>query len=169
MFFNFTSDDPVVTDFVNAANEYGEEYTRLKSLNTKPKPLTLEDKLSWIEQNKKSLFTQLTKALNEADVALTPAERDITQMAKDKEDLTVVKGRLTNTLNALRDLGVRRQNPDLTNAAVDALNSMSAKSTANKTSDASLIRKWASENGIQVNAKGRIPADIVEKYNAREN
>jgi hypothetical protein len=31
--------------------------------------------------------------------------------------------------------------------------------------DPKLIRAWASENGIQVRARGRIPADVVRQYN----
>ncbi|MDQ0850147.1 hypothetical protein QFZ65_002085 [Arthrobacter sp. B3I9] len=32
--------------------------------------------------------------------------------------------------------------------------------------DAKAVRQWAAENGIQVNTRGRIQADIVEKYEA---
>lgn len=32
--------------------------------------------------------------------------------------------------------------------------------------DAKAIRAWALSNGIQVNERGRIPADVVEKYRA---
>jgi hypothetical protein len=32
--------------------------------------------------------------------------------------------------------------------------------------DAKAIRAWAISNGIQVNERGRIPADVVEKYRA---
>lgn len=32
--------------------------------------------------------------------------------------------------------------------------------------DAKAIRLWAAENGIQVNTRGRIQADVVEKYEA---
>lgn len=31
---------------------------------------------------------------------------------------------------------------------------------------AKAVRKWATENGIQVNARGRIQADVVEQYEA---
>ncbi|MBT2523850.1 Lsr2 family protein [Arthrobacter sp. ISL-28] len=37
------------------------------------------------------------------------------------------------------------------------------KSTA---ADAKAIRAWAVSNGLQVNERGRIPADVVEKYRA---
>lgn len=37
------------------------------------------------------------------------------------------------------------------------------KSTAG---DAKAIRAWAVSHGIQVNERGRIPADVVEKYRA---
>ncbi|MHC8609965.1 histone-like nucleoid-structuring protein Lsr2 (plasmid) [Paenarthrobacter ureafaciens] len=32
--------------------------------------------------------------------------------------------------------------------------------------DAKAVRMWAAENGLQVNARGRIQAEIVEKYEA---
>jgi hypothetical protein len=32
--------------------------------------------------------------------------------------------------------------------------------------DAKAVRWWAAENGIQVNTRGRIQADVVEKYEA---
>jgi hypothetical protein len=32
--------------------------------------------------------------------------------------------------------------------------------------DAKAIRMWALDNGIQVNTRGRIQADVVEKYHA---
>src|SRR5687768_989582 len=32
--------------------------------------------------------------------------------------------------------------------------------------DAKAVRMWAAENGIPVNARGRIQADVVEKYEA---
>ena len=32
--------------------------------------------------------------------------------------------------------------------------------------DAKAIRMWAAENGIQVNTRGRIQAEVVEKYEA---
>ena len=32
--------------------------------------------------------------------------------------------------------------------------------------DAKAVRMWAAENGIQVNTRGRIQAEIVEKYEA---
>ena len=32
--------------------------------------------------------------------------------------------------------------------------------------DAKAVRMWAAENGIQVNTRGRIQADVVEKYEA---
>lgn len=32
--------------------------------------------------------------------------------------------------------------------------------------DAKAVRQWAAENGIQVNTRGRIQAEVVEKYEA---
>jgi Lsr2 len=35
--------------------------------------------------------------------------------------------------------------------------------------DPKLIRQWAEKNGIEVNSRGRIPAEIVERYKAAGN
>lgn len=35
--------------------------------------------------------------------------------------------------------------------------------------DTKAVRKWAQSNGIDVNARGRIPAEIVERYRAAGN
>ena len=39
-------------------------------------------------------------------------------------------------------------------------------SNGNGESDSAKIRKWAADNRIQVNPKGRIPDDVMEKYRA---
>ena len=36
-------------------------------------------------------------------------------------------------------------------------------------SDRKAVRKWAQANGIEVSARGRIPAEIVERYRAAGN
>ncbi|SDP65423.1 Lsr2 protein [Arthrobacter sp. ok909] len=41
-----------------------------------------------------------------------------------------------------------------------------ARTTRPSASNASEIRKWALSQGLQVNSRGRIQADIVEKYHA---
>ncbi|MDF2050552.1 Lsr2 family protein, partial [Arthrobacter sp. Cr_A7] len=38
------------------------------------------------------------------------------------------------------------------------------KSSSHGGPDAKAVRLWAAENGIQVNTRGRIQADVVEKY-----
>ncbi|HLS49779.1 MAG TPA: histone-like nucleoid-structuring protein Lsr2, partial [Actinomycetaceae bacterium] len=35
--------------------------------------------------------------------------------------------------------------------------------------DAKAVRKWAEANGIEVSARGRIPASILEQYQAAGN
>lgn len=40
------------------------------------------------------------------------------------------------------------------------------KSSSRAGTDAKAIRMWALDNGLQVNTRGRIQADIVEKYQA---
>ncbi len=35
--------------------------------------------------------------------------------------------------------------------------------------DSKAIREWAAANGIEVNARGRIPAEVVERYRAAGN
>jgi hypothetical protein len=39
-----------------------------------------------------------------------------------------------------------------------------ARKTSGAGTDAKAIRMWAIDNGLQVNTRGRIQADIVEKY-----
>ncbi|WP_293786321.1 Lsr2 family protein [uncultured Aeromicrobium sp.] len=45
-------------------------------------------------------------------------------------------------------------------------NRRSGGSTSNSGSQAKEIRAWAKEQGIDVPARGRIPADVLEKYHA---
>ncbi len=40
------------------------------------------------------------------------------------------------------------------------------QSRAARTVDTKAIRQWALDNGFQVNTRGRIQADIIEKYEA---
>lgn len=40
------------------------------------------------------------------------------------------------------------------------------KSSSHGGPDAKAVRQWAVENGIQVNTRGRIQAEVVEKYEA---
>jgi hypothetical protein len=35
--------------------------------------------------------------------------------------------------------------------------------------DTKAVRKWAGANGIEVSSRGRIPADVVERYRAAGN
>ena len=35
--------------------------------------------------------------------------------------------------------------------------------------DTKAVRKWAAANGIEVNARGRIPTEVVERYKAAEH
>lgn len=45
-----------------------------------------------------------------------------------------------------------------------------ARSTRAKSDvDPKAVRAWATSNGIEISARGRIPADIVEKYKAEGN
>jgi hypothetical protein len=39
-----------------------------------------------------------------------------------------------------------------------------ARKTSSSAVDAKAVRMWAIDNGLQVNTRGRIQADIVEKY-----
>ncbi|HEX7355240.1 MAG TPA: Lsr2 family protein [Mycobacteriales bacterium] len=41
------------------------------------------------------------------------------------------------------------------------------RGAARPTGEAAAIRAWAHENGIEVPARGRIPAAVVEQYHAR--
>jgi hypothetical protein len=43
------------------------------------------------------------------------------------------------------------------------------KSASSTQTDTQAVRKWAQANGIEVSARGRIPAEIVERYRAAGN
>ena len=43
------------------------------------------------------------------------------------------------------------------------------KAASSSEVDPKLVRQWAEANGIEVNARGRIPAEIVERYKSSGN
>ena len=43
------------------------------------------------------------------------------------------------------------------------------KPASSSQTDTKAVRKWAEANGIEVNARGRIPAEVVERYRAAGN
>ena len=43
------------------------------------------------------------------------------------------------------------------------------KSPSSSEIDAKVIRQWAGANGIEINSRGRIPAEIVERYKSTAN
>ena len=45
----------------------------------------------------------------------------------------------------------------------------SAASKPTGTVDSKAVRAWAQSNGIELSSRGRIPADVVEKYQAAQN
>ena len=44
-----------------------------------------------------------------------------------------------------------------------------ASSTTAAGVDTKAIRRWAEENGVQVNSRGRIKDDVVQRYQARQS
>jgi Lsr2 len=44
-----------------------------------------------------------------------------------------------------------------------------AKTTSSSHVDNKAVRKWAAANGIEVNARGRIPTEVIERYRAAGN
>jgi hypothetical protein len=45
----------------------------------------------------------------------------------------------------------------------------SRKTASSSEFDPKLVRQWAEANGIEVNSRGRIPAEIVERYKSSSN
>ena len=43
------------------------------------------------------------------------------------------------------------------------------RSASSSDVDTKAVRKWAEANGIEINARGRIPTDVVERYKAAGN
>ncbi len=47
--------------------------------------------------------------------------------------------------------------------------SSSSSSNGSGQIDTKAVRKWAASNGIELSSRGRVPADVVEKYKAAGN
>ena len=45
----------------------------------------------------------------------------------------------------------------------------SASSTSSDQVDTKAVRAWAASNGIELSSRGRVPADVIEKYRAAGN
>ncbi len=45
----------------------------------------------------------------------------------------------------------------------------SASSSSSDQVDTKAVRAWAASNGIELSSRGRVPADVVEKYRAAGN
>lgn len=56
--------------------------------------------------------------------------------------------------------------PYISKARKDPSARGAGKRGAARRGDQTTIREWARENGIEVNARGRISNDLVERYNA---
>lgn len=68
--------------------------------------------------------------------------------------------------NELREALARFTNAGRKVAGGRGRSAARTKSSSHGGPDAKAVRLWAAENGIQVNTRGRIQADVVEKYEA---
>jgi hypothetical protein len=68
--------------------------------------------------------------------------------------------------NELREALARFTNAGRKVAGGRGRSAARTKSSSHGSPDAKAVRLWAAENGIQVNTRGRIQADVVEKYEA---
>jgi hypothetical protein len=68
--------------------------------------------------------------------------------------------------NELREALARFSNAGRKVAGGRGRSAARTKSSSHGGPDAKAVRLWAAENGIQVNTRGRIQADVVEKYEA---
>lgn len=68
--------------------------------------------------------------------------------------------------NELREALARFTNAGRKVAGGRGRSAVRPKSSSPGGPDAKAVRLWAAENGIQVNTRGRIQADVVEKYEA---
>ena len=46
---------------------------------------------------------------------------------------------------------------------------INSPSNGNGQVDTKAVRKWAESNGIELSSRGRVPADVIEKYKAAGN
>jgi hypothetical protein len=84
------------------------------------------------------------------DFAVDGAEYEIDLTAGHADELRRVLGRYIKAARKTSGGGVRVRQLRMPRVGVDA----------------KAIRLWAIDNGLQVNTRGRIQADIVEKYQA---
>jgi hypothetical protein len=98
--------------------------------------------------------------------------------SKTFDDLTGEEGAKPVTFA----LGTRQYSIDMSQASLERLNAalepfievalptgkrlVPAHTRTRGAGHAGMVRAWAAENGIHVGVKGRIPADVFEKYNA---
>jgi hypothetical protein len=68
--------------------------------------------------------------------------------------------------NELREALARFTNAGRKVAGGSGRPAVRTRSSSSGGPDAKAVRLWAAENGIQVNTRGRIQADVVEKYEA---
>lgn len=68
--------------------------------------------------------------------------------------------------NELREALARFTNAGRKVAGGRGRSAARTRSSSSGGPDAKAVRLWAAENGIQVNTRGRIQADVVEKYEA---
>lgn len=161
MLFNTTDiTDPTVLDLMEAANTYHADFTALKDKLAKNKPATDAEHFAWLKENP-------TKGYNAAVKALTPVAMDVTEMAATKEQATVLKKRLLNTIEALTGMAERKEMPTIYSMADAALKSFKTAPQAAKNNENSLIREWAKSQGLKVSEKGKISEEIKAKYAAR--
>jgi hypothetical protein len=79
----------------------------------------------------------------------------------------VIVERIAHDLDALDELLLDDEIRDLEERLVAARAKRTAVGQAEADLSASaLVRRWAAEQGIEVNARGRIPSDVLAAYNA---
>lgn len=168
MFIEFTSDEKYVLKVLEEINQFHTEYSSYKAMLVKPKDPTSTELSDWVKENEPKVFTAFQKAIEKAKTALTPnATMDVTESAKIREQYTIVRKRLNESLKALQGYGDVMGLTDVSTVAGNALGTLTAPTTTPKNSETALIREWAKANGVDVAAKGRIPQTIVDQYNAR--
>lgn len=103
-------------------------------------------------------------------LAFTEASKDHdpVQLAEARTQMNKAKKDLQNDLSAYFSHAeeMRKDHPSEVGWAVAIENEIKSKAATTKaTSETSLIRDWANENGYTVSPKGRIPQAVVDAYN----
>lgn len=123
-----------------------------------------------VAELEKQVAALRTKANEIARDELQPEKMDEKELASLKTDFDstreTVKGQLTSVGTYLDTMGKADVKAAFEALKVPQFRTGSSSAVSTAPSEATKVREWAKENGIEVNERGRIAADVQAKYDA---